>query len=447
MNMGMYLRMSIWDFLLVCIAGVSLTYVMLDSFYINPTLQFSVLPGIIAVVVLAVLFLIAFNGRTARIGGAVFAVCCVIAVVVAIALSPSNFISDSEQTYFYFALVVILVPLLTFGLSRSHVGSVVLFGAGAFICAWMQFFYEFYEIVWTLLFVISALMLVIYKNYQQCARSATSVRKLSFSAGFVVALCAVGAAVGLACIAWFGIIAPLNPEALEIKLITEYRALEEVEVLGTSSEEMMPNMDLTSDQTTKLERSTDDLIEDENGTEMPAREVPVKSSEEQKSGTFMGIDIESVTQVFDPKTYDETIFPWWLLSLLIIPLLIVVYFVARRVYRGVWLRRIQKLPYDEQVSQIFLFLIGKFERIGISVPEGMTLSEFARNNQETMSFFTKLSGVSFVALTDAYVSSVYGKREMTALNAEQFAHFYKSFWKAARKKLGNLRYFVKSFRL
>ena len=447
MSFNMYLKMCIWDYLLVCVAGVSLTYVVLDSFYINPSLQYSVLPGVIAVALVTALFLVAFNRRTARIGGVLVGLACVGGIMVAAAFSPSAFMTDTEETYFYFAIVCVLVPLLSFALSRAHAGSVVLFGAGSFICAWMQFFYEFYELTWTLLFVISSLMLVIYKNYQLNARAATSVRKLSFTAGFLVALGAVIASVGVACLVWVCIISPLNPGALEIKLIQEYRALEEVPVVGTSSELMMPNMDLTSDDLSEQERTTDDLVEDEEGRQMPARAVPLQSTQEEQSGSFMGIDIDAITEIFDPKTYDEQTYPWFLLALLIIPIALIAYFVGRRVYRTVRLNRIRKLPLNQQVEQLYLFIVKLFSRIGFAVPEGATLLEFARNNESSMEYFQKEAGVSFVAITEVYVACTYGQKEATQAQVDKFVLFYKSFWKAARKMLGNMKYLVKSFRL
>ena len=447
MSLKLYMRMAIWDLLLACVTGMSLTYVVLDSFYINPAFQYSPLPGVISMVLIVALFLAARNRQTALVGGIIIGIACVGGIFAAIVCSPSAFMADTEETYFYAALVCVLVPLLSFGLTRSHVGCVLYFAIGAFICAWMQFFYEFYEIVWTLLFVICSLMLVVYKNYQQSARRATSVRTLSFSAGAIVALCAAGASVGIACIVWFGIIAPLDPEALEIKLIEEYRALETIEVVGTSDEEMTPNMELASELLTDRTRTTDDLLEDELGTEMPAPEDDPEAGESQSSGMFSGLNIDSVIETFESITDVEETYPWHLLLLILIPLAIIAYFVGRRVYRTVRLRNIQKLSLEEQVQAIYLFIMKKLQHLGFRVPEGSTLREFADNNEESLREFREVSGVSFTQLTALYTTCVYGRQGVAQQGADSMALFYQGFWKAARKKLGNFAYFIKSFAL
>ena len=445
MKLGTYLRLSVWEILLVGVAAVSLTYTLLDSFYIDPALQYSPVPGVLAAVLIVALFLAAWNRRSARIGGVVIALCCIVGLFVSTALSDTSLLTDTEENYFYFALVCVIGPLVTFGLSRMRWGTAVLFGVGSFVCAWMQFFYEFDEFLWTILFIISAAMLIIYKNYQLSARQATSVRRLSFSAGFGVSVLAVALSAGLACAVWFGIIAPLGPEALEIKLIQEYRALETQLVLGTSAEEMTPNMDLTSDQTIDLERTTDDLWEDESGRQMDAPEDDPDEAEEEESGSVTGFNMQSVQEIYELITYDEDTRNWAIGVLVLVVLLIVGYFVGRRIYRTKRLERFQQLPNDEQVQAIYLFVMKKMKRIGYAVPEGVTLLEFSRNNAETLRAFQEESGVGFDEVTSMYVSSVYGKRIPTDGEALRAGEFYRSFWKVARKKLGNVKYFFKSF--
>ena len=447
MSLSTYLRLTVWEILLVCVAAIALTYTMLDSFYISPTLQYSPWPGVIAAFIVVALFLAAFNKRSARIGGALIAVLCLGGILVSVALSPENFMYDTEDTYFFFTVVCIIVPLLTFALSRSRVGTALLFALGCFICAWMQFFYAFDELVWTIVFIVAGAMIIIFKNYQLAARTATSVRSLSFSAGFGVSAGAVALAAGIACVIWFAVIAPLDPGALEIKLITEYRALETYEVIGTSSVEMTPNMDLTSDDTNDEERTTDDVLEAENGRAITVPPGTGQDSQEEETGSFSGVDISSVFQAFDVTTYDEPLDYWPLLLLLLIPIAIVGYFVGRRVYRTRRLKNIQQLPYDEQVETLYLFFVKKLRRVGYDVPEGVTLIEFARNNEATLAAFRECSGIGFDELTAVYVGVTYGKRPALASEALLFARFYEGFWKAARKKLGNVKYFFKSFRL
>ena len=447
-----YIRLVAFEAILVCVCATCLTYEMLDAFYIAESLWHGPLPGVVATLFTLVLFAVAKDKRTALPGGIAVAVLCIIAIVVSFATAPDGaFLADTEENYFYFTLVAIVVPLVSFGLSRSHAGCVALFGLGAFICGWMQFFYEFHNLAVTIVFCVAALMLVIFKNYQHSARRATSVRTLSFSAGFVVACLAALASVGIACAVWVLVIAPLNPDAVEIKLIQEYRALEEVTVIGTSDVEMIPNTDLTSDVTTNESRTTDDLVESDDGRLVPATVTSETTSNEEQAGTFLGFDITSPDEVFDAINYNQD--TWWifLIIAIIIALLIigaiVGYFVGRRVMRNKRLETLRMLSPDKQVEGIWLYLRPRFERIGFAMPAGPTLAEFAANNDESLREFREESGVAYSTVALAYETSVYGDVPLLQSQADDAAAFYKGFWKAARKKLGNVKYFFKSFRL
>ena len=447
-----YIRLVAFEAILVCVCATCLTYEMLDAFYIAESLWHGPLPGVVATLFTLVLFAVAKDKRTALPGGIAVAVLCIIAIIVSFATAPDGaFLADTEENYFYFTIVAIVVPLVSFGLSRSHAGCVALFGLGAFICGWMQFFYEFHNLAVTIVFCVAALMLVIFKNYQHSARRATSVRSLSFSAGFVVACLAALASVGIACLVWVCIIAPLNPDAVEIKLIQEYRALEEVLVVGTSDVEMVPNMDLTSDDTIDMERTTDDLVESDDGRQEPANPSSQSSSQEEQSGSFMGFDAESLNEVFENINYDDDDVKILLYILIVLAILIllaiIAYFIGRRVLRNKRLETLRMLPPDKQVEGIWLYLRPRFERIGFAMPKGPTLAEFAANNDESLREFREESGVAYSTVALAYETSVYGDVPLLQSQADDAAAFYKSFWKAARKKLGNVKYFFKSFRL
>lgn len=449
MQFSAYLKDSIWDFLLVALASVALSYTLLDSFYIDPALQYSPLAAVTSVVLVAVLFVIAFNRKSTKLGIIAYIVLCIVLLGVGVATSGDSPLVDSESSHVYLALVLVLTPTLVFLLSRKRGLTAVLFIAGVAICAWIQFFYERYELAWDLLFVFSSLALIIYKNFQLSARTATSVRSVSFPAGFGVAAGSVLACGAVAALVWFAIIAPLNPGALQIKLITEYKALETVQVQGTSKTYEVPNMDMTSNRTNDDERTTDDMQISDDGRPTPANfKSNAQSNDDNKdsSGSFLGIDTDSLQKTFDFQNNTRQAVTA-LLLLLLIPIAIIAYFVGRRLWRRRRLNKIQQSAPSEQVEQLYRFLIGRLGKVGIAVPTGATASEFARNNESALEAYNREAGVSFTDLTDSFVRVSYGKGDASEEEAQGFASFYKCFWKAARKQLGAFRYFLRSFRL
>lgn len=447
MSWSVYAKQAVWEFLLVACVSTALGYTLLNGFYIEPGLQHSAVPGVVCVAATAALFALNRDSSTRFIGGIAFGVVVVGCLGAAAGLSGEYVTADVEGNWFLFLLLLLAQAIICFLLARTRTGCALLFAAGAFACALIQFFYERNELLWALLFVLAALMLVIYKNFQTSARGATSVRKVSFAAGFGVAAVAAAACALVASAVFFGIIAPLNPPAKQIKLVTEYRALETLPVQGTSSTFLTPNMDLTSDNTNSAERTTDDLRQSEDGRPMPAKPKGDASvEEEENSGGFMGVDLNSITRAFDFQTNQRQ--AWGLLLfLLLIPLAIAAYFVGRRLWRKRRVGRIRQLDETSQVRELYLFLVEHLARVGFAIPPGSTPLEFARNNAQSLERFDVEGQGSFEDLTRDYAKVVYGGQKADAAAADRAAKYYLGFWKAARKQLGNMRYLLKSFRL
>ncbi|MCD8316414.1 MAG: hypothetical protein LUB61_03285 [Eggerthellaceae bacterium] len=266
-----YLLHAVWDFIFVCLMSLSLCYVIFDGFYVDPELQYSIIPAIGVIICLLGLYFITQSRKTMFIGGICYGVAVIIVWIISAALTPADTLFiDYESNYLIYWMIITLTPTLTFLITRTHAGSIIMFVVGSFLLAFLQLFYDRYPIGWTIIFILTSLALVIYKNYQGSLRSSAGVERVRFLPGFLVSICSVVVSVGLAVAVWFLIIAPLNPQAADIKLITEYRALETVQVRGTSDLYQTPNLDLTSDVTSEDSRTTDDIIEDLNGIPWPA---------------------------------------------------------------------------------------------------------------------------------------------------------------------------------
>lgn len=444
--MASYVRQSIWDFLLVALCSIALSYLVLRGFNVDPALQSSLIPAAITAAFALLLFIVGANKRWVLFGGIAYAVIVVVGAVISAVMTQVYLIADEEGNYLIFFLVVSLVPTAVFGMSRVRAGTAALLIIGIFTCGFVEFFWGFNDLVWTLTFLVTSLALIIYKNYQLSARTATTIRGVSFPAGFGVALGTVAVVVGLGAVVWFAIIAPLNPGVWDLKLITEERSLETIEVHGTSEEYLSPDTSLTSKKTNDQSRTTDDLQRGNEGIETPAQPLSTQNIRIEAAGTFLGIDLNSLEDVFDFQGDPTPPFYLWLL-LFLIPLAIAAYFFGRRIRRNMRLDNIRKSPPAAQMTALYVFLLDRLGRVGYGLPDGATPTEYAANSRNAMTRFDDAAGVSFAELTGVYTGMAYGEEAVTQEQADDFAAYYQGFWKAARRQLGNFRYFFRSFRL
>ena len=450
---NLYLRSALWDFVLTLGVTSSLCYTLLNCFYIAESLQYGPVPALVCAAVLVALFGISANRSVSRIGIPVFAIALVASWVAAAAVTPDGaYLVDSESNYLIFVMCTTVTAVVCFALSRRVPGAALLFIAGSFIVGIVQFLYDRGDVVWSVLFVASSLALIVFKNYQLSLRSSTGLKKVAFAPGFAVALCTALVAVGLGCGIWFGVLAPLNPPAAEIKLLTEYRALETVRIKGVADVYQVPNIDMTSDKTNDGERTTDDIKESADGRPYPAtgegesQENEPEDSKTPPSSSFSGINMDSTNDMFDFLNYKQIKWTALIVSIMLIAA-IVAYFVGRRVLRKRRLARVQQMPVSEQVKELYLFFVNRFERLGIRIAPGQTLGDYAVANAATMEQFDREAGASFASLTQDYIAAAYGNQELGEASSRKFADYYNAFWKACRRKLGAPRYLLKSFRL
>lgn len=449
---SLYLKSALWDFVLVLAASLGMCYTLLNCFYVSPDLQYGPVPALVCAVVLLALFAGTSSKKAARVACPLIALLVVVSWVVGAALTPDGaFLADFEGNYLIFAMCTTLSAVGCFLATRSQTGCALLFVAGAFIVGLVQFLYERFELAWALVFIAAALGCIVYRNYRKSLAESASLRKVSFVPGFAVAAAVAAVAVGLGCGIWFGLIAPLNPPAAEVKLLTEYRALETLRVKGVADIYQVPNLDMTSDQTNDGERSTDDIKESPEGRPYPATGNPMEEEQTDAPDAGAGSNSEGINlnvpdDLFDFLTYEQKVLIG-VLAALAVAGGIVAYFVGRRARRRRRLERIRALAPSQQVEAIYTFLMGRFARLGYRMAPGQTIADYAQANAATFEPFDAAAGVSFGDVTRDYAEAVYGTVALGQDAADRAGAYYSSFWRACRVKLGSVRYFLKSFRL
>ena len=472
MSVARFMRQRAGEILLVFVSAWAMAQVGFNAYYIDGVQHTPLAPALVALFVLE-LYLASYRRKSIALGFAFTAVLAAVVVGAAMVLSVNEGGPqvDEEGNYLYFALVIVVTSVACFLLTRTVAGCAVWFVAVAFLCSVVQAFYLFDEHVFSLAASSSALVLVVYRNFTRGMLGAQVLGKMNRPRAFAGALVPVAGALCLALVAWFAVIAPLNPGVLEVKLITDYRQYPVEELKGTVSERPVFDTSLTTDKLVDGERYTTDDLYTQKGADdkVDARALKDLLQEQQQGNADAGeedgegnqgassdagmaddLDPNSIDPEFEAIDYsDEFPFVWIGIALLVLLAAgIAAYFVLRRRARRARLERLLDAQPKDQLSGVYLFCLERLGRLGFRVPEGTTLSEYARTSARSMDVLTAETGVPFETVTRSYVEcSAYGGREVTDEDLVGAVAFYDGLWRGARSYLGNFRYFFRSFRL
>jgi hypothetical protein len=462
-SFGTYLKQGAGEYLLLLLAVWAVAAVGFNAFYLDGILEgagYAARAGLalaVCAVLLLALYAAAYQRRRLVAGVAGYLVLLALLVAGALMLSSGEDpYADAEGNYLYLALVMAASCTGGFLLTRTLTGSALWFLACAFACTVVQAFYETGEVAMSVAAALSALALIVHRNFRLGLAGADVARRPSHAGAFMASVMPVAAAGALALLAWFAIIAPLGPAVMKVTLITDYRSLPIEEYKGTADEKPSLNYELTSNNLVEgFFYTTDDLKEDPaSSTVIDAASVLEQQVQQQVeqaaasgSGTHDSLDEESEDPEFDPLSW-SVVFPMILVAIAVAVLVVcavVAYFMVRRRLRRRRLVRMLSKPPRAQVESLYLFALGRLGRLGFKVPAGMTLREYAAGSARSMDMLTEETRVAFDELTRAYEACAYGRCEPSEDEVVPFVAYYLSFWKAARTHLGSLRYFFKSF--
>ena len=434
MSFRQFLRYGIWDILLCALAGGSLAFIVTSGFYASVFLRSQVyVIAIAALVVSTVLYCISFNARTAAFGSLGVLVAFIVVMVVCVQASTSSSLFADEEGNYALACVLVFAPLLlTFLLTRKRMLCAVLLVVGVFAAAIIEYLYAYGDVIPLVLFGLSAIVMSIYRTYLYSLMDSES-DAMAFNSvalgGLVLGVLSVALGLGVFAL----VIAPLNPPAAEIKLITEHYRIEYEHVRGIGESADVQNDDLYSNELSDEEQMANrDVGDIESKQDQNADgEGEDDADTTGTSGNAQGILLEQVA--------------WWALIVLLVVLLIVLLVVlVKRLLRRRWYAGVVAKPNDEQVREFYLFFLERFRRLKIVRPQGQTLAEFTRNYDDKFAYFERTAPAgTFGDLTQVYTGVVYGDAPASDEAATRFRDYYAAFYKNARGYVGRLRYLVK----
>lgn len=449
MSMRDFLRSAGFDFLLCLLAAGALAFVNCGAFNVDPAVQHN--PG--WVLLFSALPLLCFYGasyskRTVVPGIALSVVLLLAYCLGGFALGGGDYLfQDTEANPVPFLLVEYLCALLSFLLTRRR------WGCRAFVIlvildiSFVEFMYKQHYLAALVVALGAAVALMIMRNYRANLREASSTQ-VSFTAAFLVAAGYAALLLGAAGLVFALVVAPLNPPAKELKLFTVYLNYEQVEVTGVGYAVETEDPDNT---TSKVNDQIDTTAQEQFLKGEQEREEQQDDSLGSASQDVEGTGEESTEGPGLLKAaLNYLIDHLWLLPLLALLLLALLAapFALKKLLRA---RRFQAMcaePPSLAVQDLFLFFVKRFRLLGVRQQPGLTLGEFAAASEGALAEFSANErNVTFGRLVAIYAACVYGGREPSPEELEDFKAFYGGFYKAFAKASGRFKYMLRFFRV
>ena len=453
-RLSLFLRSVVFDFLLVLVVSVGLAFTVSYGFNSAPDLRGDVFvtAGVCALL-LACLYAGSWSKR-ALVFAAVAYVLVAVGVVAGIsALSPEaapmfvdGQVNDVEQNYAVYAIVLVIVPLVVYLLSRRTLGVAVLLLAGALACGFIQFLYRDWistqpGTAAALAVYVGIGALFVLQGYRQGVLKSASVQRTSFFAAFafgvVGALVCVGVGVGV----FYGVVDALGIETVNIKPFEDYYQRPVVEYDGGYTTQLIIDPELGTSVTSDELGETSDVAE---GAE--------DQRDEDSGGGFTLVSV--VSSIMSPDNWSEmfdagffNIPPDLAMLLVLVPLLLIAALVGLRLYwRRRRLKKLEQRPRAEAAVELYNFFMKGFSRLKIDKPASFTPLEFAMASATELAPFTRnASKTNLLDVTLIYQRAAYGAGNVSDADWNRLKDYYNSFFEHAHARMGTFKWALRGF--
>jgi hypothetical protein len=437
-----YLRNSIWDYLLLVVMACCFARTALSGFYTPAYLYGNIgLLIIMSASLCALLLFGAYSKRSVVITIIAFAVCFVAFIILVRASGAGNVFADTERNpYLYFVLVA-LTSVGVFLLSRTKVGCIALFAAGAVVLCMVRFLYEVDHLIEFMLFLLAAGTMYIYRNDRGSVLSSRAIRPVfGHTTATGAVLCVL--VIGMGCGIFFGIVKPLDPPARDLKLITKYLSLPTLEKIGVAELTEMPDDNLSSNKTSDEEQSAKADGDKPEDTPSDADKDSDQDTEDKTNPLALDSSRNPFFKVIDYLAEKLGIF-----TIPIIIAVIIAALIFGKLYRRRrWLALLSARSCDEQVREMYSYYMKKLGFIKVRKPPEDTLFEFAERTRPILERFDAPEA-SFRDLTDIYIKSCYGTESATGEEVAKYRRFHDKFYANCRAYLGGFGYTIRFFRI
>lgn len=460
-KMKLFLCASIGDFVLVLVASVGLVLTVSFGFESAPLLRGNIaIVTAVIVPLLAMLYAGAWSKRAAALAAIGVVLYCAAVLGVCVAAQPyqvdlftDGVINDDPQSYVIFGIVLVVVPVLSYLLSRRRIGMVVFVVASIVASGIIHLLYRDWAEVnggtsVTAVVLVACGALFIFQRYRANAYQVAHLESTSFGSAFAYSVATSAACFGMGALVFFAVIAPLNLQTVELRPFQDYYYRPVVEYTGVydSSSVEDPN-NVTS--------ALDDQVsytnqEAKGGAQSYAPDStdaigsnPVASALEQMAA----FDITSWLQEFMVISYERFRAGALLVVIIVVVLLVAAAFLQRHLRR----RRVEKLesqPIEKRIWALYGFFCKRLKRLGYGKPDAMTPMEYAFSTAKSLPQFSQgTDGVDFVDVTLAYQRACFDEGRAKEEDWETCKRFYGPFFRNARLQVGGLRWLAYFWRM
>ena len=458
-RLALFLRSSALDFIMVLVVSVGLDFMLLSGFDATLELRWDLLLQLGAAAIMAgVLFIGAWSKRSVltSVVGVIVVLAC--AVALGVAMTPADvqlfvggMVNDEEGNYLIFCLVITIVPIMVYLLSRRPWGVAILLVAAVVVCACVQYLFRDWlaeegGLVAAAITLTGVLTMLVYQSYRQSAFSADRLRTPAFGRAALFSLL-----VALICVfgggaLFYGIIEPLQLSTPIYKPFELYVIRPIVEYSGVYDDAFVEDPDWT---TSLLNDDEEDTSEEAEGGEEPEEEA--QEGANNPLSTFVQ-NLTTYSQdnwnaAFSPVSY-QTIALGALLGLLAVLLVLLVAVLIKILGRRRRLKKLASRPPSERVVELYDFFCSRFARLGIERSPALTPLEFAYASRKTLVPFTRDTGsVDFVRVTLLYQRGAYGTGDVSEEEYAQVERYYRAFFGNARRYVGMPKWLITFWRM
>lgn len=436
--MRQYIRYRGWDFVLCVLISIGMAVNVLSGFEIDFVKEQLLILILVTAAVSLLCFLAAVNKRSAVAGiiiGIVLA-----AAAAAVVRGREIFSNEAENAQMIFYLVIVIAAIAVFLIGRSRVGIVILFLLGNLLHAGAAFL-EFPCYLWAyVLFLAGTAGLYFYRVYTISVMRAHT-GKVRFGRFMIQNLCMCVAALLLASAVFGGVVRPLDPPTQEIKLIQKLESFEILQKIGVASIKVYPDRQKQSADTPDDEIATDEITDQQETPDSAGGQIETPEKNNQLEQLF-----DSIANQTDAKAVSYDRMNLWFVWLIAAAAAVAAVILLRRWMRKRWFERIEQLPLPERVYNLYRYFLFGLKKAGHVKSGHLTLPEFQSLQKEELQKYDA-DGVSFLQLTDIYMRTFYGNKEVTEEEFDAYRTYYAAFRKKLCKNMGRLKYILIYFRV
>ena len=432
-----YVLHTLPEWLLCMALLVSLDWNLVQSFDLPQTLCTDLTRMILVnIPVVTLLFAAGYSKRSLKIGIPLLIAAGVIIILISVQSGVSLLEgADADANVGLYYLVLIVTAVIVCPLARRPAGAAFLGVFGALSNAWFAVLrYPFSEPA-LIVFLLSAAMLFLLAQYNGTMRKVSSVQssfRPMLAVITAVSVLTLAGGTGL----YYAIVRPLNPPTQKIQVIERVLSLEVLDQIGISSEQVLVDENLTSDNTNEDEHAVEEGDREQQEEESSGSERPQADHYGSTDQT------ETLTPAFELLKEHH-----YLRIALILFILLGISAVAARflLRHRLWLKKIQKLDREEQVDRIYHHLRERLPVLSVSPPGGDTPNRYAyRIRRQTR--ILDSSGATWRQLSSTFSKLCYGQKPVSDREYDRYIQYFDTFWKGARKMCG-VRFLWKQFRL